>query len=177
MNVKSLKIITDKIGRTVEHCFYCKKHIIKNIGKNADHCFRYGSSQWALPIEKTYNKLIEYYNIDKMNNFRTYKDLKKEYENLKEEYKKYLYTFNKKEGLINCLEYSFLRKKNIHNTPKPIQLIEDLIKISSNENDIVLDCFLGSGTTYNACKNLNRICFGCEIEQKYYDLFVDITSI
>ncbi len=43
-----------------------------------------------------------------------------------------------------------------HPTQKPLKLLERIIKIWSNENDIVLDCFAGSGTTGEACKNLNR---------------------
>jgi site-specific DNA-methyltransferase (adenine-specific) len=47
--------------------------------------------------------------------------------------------------------------KNIgHFTPKPIQSIERIIKLHSKEDDIVLDCFGGSGTTAIACINLNR---------------------
>jgi len=57
-----------------------------------------------------------------------------------------------------------------HITPKPLEMIERIIKASSNENDLVLDCFLGSGTTAVACKKLNRNFIGCEKDKKYYDL-------
>jgi len=43
-----------------------------------------------------------------------------------------------------------------HLTPKPLDMIERIIKASSNENDLVLDCFVGSGTTAIAAKKLNR---------------------
>lgn len=43
-----------------------------------------------------------------------------------------------------------------HITPKPFDLIERIIKASSNENDIVMDCFVGSGTTAVAAKKLSR---------------------
>lgn len=58
-------------------------------------------------------------------------------------------------------------KYNCHLTVKPVKLIEHLIKIFSTENQIVLDPFLGSGTTAIACKNTNRKCIGIEINPEY----------
>ena len=49
---------------------------------------------------------------------------------------------------------------------------EDLIKKHSNENDTILDTFLGSGTTAIACKNTNRAFKGCEISNEYYDKII-----
>jgi DNA modification methylase len=43
-----------------------------------------------------------------------------------------------------------------HITPKPIEMIERIVKASSNENDLVLDCFVGCGTTATVAKKLNR---------------------
>ncbi len=62
-----------------------------------------------------------------------------------------------------------LRKMD-HLTPKPLDMIERIIKASSNEGDLILDCFMGSGTTARACKNLNRNFIGCEKNKKYYEL-------
>ena len=50
---------------------------------------------------------------------------------------------------------------------KPLKIIEDLIQVHSNENDTILDPFLGSGTTARACKDLGRKCIGIEISKKY----------
>ena len=55
------------------------------------------------------------------------------------------------------------QNKNGYPTEKPISLIERIIKSSSNEGDLVLDCFLGSGTTAVACKRLGRRFIGCDI--------------
>ena len=60
--------------------------------------------------------------------------------------------------------------KNIHPTEKPIDILEYLIKKSSNENDKVLEPFAGGGSTLLACKNLNRLATGVEIEEEYYNL-------
>lgn len=54
-----------------------------------------------------------------------------------------------------------------HATPKPLEMIERIIKASSNEGDLVLDCFMGIGTTAVACKKLNRNFIGCEINPEY----------
>ena len=58
----------------------------------------------------------------------------------------------------------------IHEAQKPIELLERLILLSSNENDIILDCFMGSGTTAVACKELNRQFIGFEIDEKYWTI-------
>ena len=55
-----------------------------------------------------------------------------------------------------------------HPTQKNIKLFEELINKHSNINDLVMDTFLGSGTTAFACKNLNRKFIGCEISNEYY---------
>lgn len=57
-----------------------------------------------------------------------------------------------------------------HPTIKPLNIIKNLIKNSSNENDVVLDCFMGSGTTGVACKNLNRNFIGIELDEKYFNI-------
>lgn len=57
--------------------------------------------------------------------------------------------------------------KTIHPTEKPLILIEKFIKTSSNEQDVILDCFMGSGTTAVACKQLNRNFIGFEINPEY----------
>lgn len=60
-------------------------------------------------------------------------------------------------------------KNRFHPTQKSLPLFEELIKKHSNENDTVMDTFLGGGTTLLACKNLQRKFKGCEISKEYYD--------
>ncbi len=62
------------------------------------------------------------------------------------------------------------KKKYGHPTIKPLPLIRKLIRNSSRENDIVLDCFIGSGTTAVACILENRKYLGFEINKKYYNI-------
>jgi site-specific DNA-methyltransferase (adenine-specific) len=60
-------------------------------------------------------------------------------------------------------------KNRFHPTQKSLSLFEELIIKHSNENDVVLDTFLGGGTTALACKNTKRKFKGCEISAKYFD--------
>ena len=63
-------------------------------------------------------------------------------------------------------------KSKLHPTMKPVGLIEYLIKNSSKQEDIILDPFLGSGTTLMACEKQSRICYGVELDPKYCDVIV-----
>lgn len=62
------------------------------------------------------------------------------------------------------------KKKYNHPTIKPLNIIKNLIINSSNENEVVLDCFMGSGTTGVACKELNREFIGIELDEKYFNI-------
>ena len=229
-----------------------KKDIINKLGQGLDHFFRYSSSQFSLPIEENYNKLIAEYNIEKMENFKTYAEMKDLeeltiYNPQKTEGKPYktngkgkcgiydskridnenkgdrhptsiiemepdhenIYIFKDKGGTYNpqktegkpyksreriegegvyikdtykrtatedtskrhpssILEYKNPHK-TIHPTQKPVDLIEWLIKTYSNENDVVMDFCMGSGTTGVASKNLNRKFIGVEMNKEIYD--------
>ena len=60
-----------------------------------------------------------------------------------------------------------MRSERQHPTQKPVELMEYLIRTYSNENELILDPFLGSGTTAVACKKLNRCFIGIEISPEY----------
>lgn len=62
--------------------------------------------------------------------------------------------------------------KRYHPTQKPVKLIEYLIKIHSNENDLILDPFMGSGTTAISAKNTNRKYIGFELNKEYFELSI-----
>jgi site-specific DNA-methyltransferase (adenine-specific) len=64
----------------------------------------------------------------------------------------------------------FAPETGLHPTQKPLELIKYLIKTYSNENDMVLDNTMGSGTTCLAAKELNRKFIGIEKEPKYYEI-------
>lgn len=64
-------------------------------------------------------------------------------------------------------------KGRFHPTQKPVALIEEMINKHSKENDVVLDCFSGSGTTAVACIRTGRNFIGCELDKYYYDKSID----
>lgn len=146
-----------------------KKAIIKAVGSKADHTIRVNSPQFALCTEETYNELIDKFNIDSMDGFRSFSDLLKIEINYKN---KYLSTFNLWQGeafKANVLEYK-KDTEGYHPTQKPVALLEDLIKTFSNEGDIVLDFTMGSGSTCVAAVNTGRHYIGFEKKPEYYDI-------
>jgi|TARA_R100000081_G_scaffold66563_1_gene34357 DNA modification methylase len=64
-------------------------------------------------------------------------------------------------------------KNNLHPTMKPIELCSKAITDGSINNNIVLDLFLGSGSTLIAAEKLNRKCYGMELDEKYCDVIIE----
>lgn len=63
--------------------------------------------------------------------------------------------------------------KNLHDTEKPVNLMELLIDNSSNSGDVICDPFIGIGTTAVACMNTGRNFIGFEMDKGYYDIACD----
>lgn len=72
--------------------------------------------------------------------------------------------------IFNWMEWKRDGKEipKIHPTQKPIKLLKKLITIFTDEGDVVIDPVAGSGSTLRACKELNRHCYGFEIDRKMY---------
>lgn len=72
-----------------------------------------------------------------------------------------------------------IKDKNLYDHPtiKPLKIFETLIKNSTHENDLVLDCFSGSGTTAIACHNLNRRFICVEKDKEYWKKSVERLEI
>jgi len=127
------------------------------------------STQFSLLQNKVYDKLIEVFGINEMQGFKEFTELKEIDSEFK---KKFASTFNLWEGKkykSNILKY----KKDYdgyHPTQKPVLLLEDLIKTFSNENDLVVDLTMGSGSTIVACKNTNRNGIGIEMNDEYFKI-------
>ena len=144
----NLKQINTKLGhRKAEHFFYLK------------------STQFELCKKDSYLDLIRTFNINNMDGFLNYAELERINE-------RYISTFNlwesnKYKG--NILKY----KKDYdghHPTQKPVLLLEDLIKTFSNENDLVVDLTMGSGSTGVAAKTTNRNFIGMEVSKEYFEI-------
>lgn len=78
-------------------------------------------------------------------------------------------------GFPNDVLYyqNIIGKQVIHSTQKPVDLCEYLIKTYTNENEIVLDNCIGSGTTAIAAINTNRNYIGFELDENYYQIAQD----
>ena len=158
------------------------------------HFFSFRTSQFSLPKEETYNKLIEIYEINKMNGFLIYDQMK---------FERYTYNPQKTEGKAyrNKVKESELNSKlpnykakliqssnstgkrfptsiikfkpdteKIHPTQKPILLNEYLINTYSNKGDLVLDFCFGSGSSIIACINTKRNYIGCEKDVNIFNM-------
>ncbi len=87
------------------------------------------------------------------------------------DYDKLSITFNAQMGFTDVWnDINFYEEKRYHPTQKPLKLIERLVLASSNKNDIVLDPFMGAGSTGIVCKKHNRYFVGFEIEEKYFEI-------
>jgi len=64
-------------------------------------------------------------------------------------------------------------KNKFHPTQKPIELPEKALKNSSKKNQIVYDAFLGGGSTMIAAHQLDRVCYGMELDPKYCQVIID----
>lgn len=73
---------------------------------------------------------------------------------------------------LSCREV-IKKSDGSHPTQKPLELIEPLIEFSSAAKDLVLDCFLGSGSTLIACEKTERKCFGMELDEHYCDVIIN----
>ena len=80
------------------------------------------------------------------------------------------FVLNKQRYKNNIWEIAIAQNKTKHPAVFPEQLAQDHILSWSNPGDIVLDPFMGSGTTCVACKNTNRKYIGIELDSKYFDI-------
>ena len=71
------------------------------------------------------------------------------------------------------IEFTGVERGTVHQTQKPVALMEYLIKTYTNEGETVLDFTMGSGTTGVACKNLNRDFIGIEMDEGYFKIAED----
>ena len=171
------KTIEDKSEHPLQDYFYDEfiksgisvKEYCNELGtKHASHFFTKGM-QFRTPNEKYLKQLQDltgFFNI-------TIEEVKqKQKEFLEYNRTKFASTFNLWEGnkfKSNILKY----KKDYdghHPTQKPILLLEDLINTFSNENDLVVDLTMGSGSTGVAAQNTNRNFIGIEMDDKYFDI-------
>jgi DNA modification methylase len=133
---------------------------------SASHYF--SKSQWQFPTREHYNSIKKASRGEAFN---------KEYELLKLEYELTRAYFNNTHDNMNNVWHFARHNKDGseggHATPKPILLCERAIKSSCPEGGLVIDSFMGSGSTMVAAHQLNRKCYGMELDPKYCQVIVD----
>ena len=125
----------------------------------------WAAAQFHLPTQEIYENILQptgFFNTP-------YEELKEIDNQFK---KKFASTFNlweSKKFKSNILKYD---RSDVghHPTQKPVLLLEDLIKTFSNENDLVVDFTMGSGSTGVACVNTKRNFIGIEMDDNYFDI-------
>lgn len=75
-------------------------------------------------------------------------------------------------GLCRKGERAVEGKSRVHPTQKPVGLIVEILKDFTKEDDIILDCFGGSGSTLIACEQIDRTCYMIEYEAHYVDVII-----
>jgi len=155
--------------------------IIEITGKSsASHYF--AKSQWFFPTREHYDSMKKEANGKAF--LKEYDEIKKEYDEIKKEYdeiKKEFYSTrayfnNTHDNMNNVWNFERHKKTGIeggHATPKPIPLCERAIKSSCPDGGLVLDFFLGSGSTMVASHQLKRKCYGMELDPKYCQVIID----
>jgi len=87
-----------------------------------------------------------------------------------------VYKFNLPMGVTDVfddIKFYFPKGEKLHTTQKPLELMNRIVECCSNKNDIILDPFMGSGSTALSCKNLNRNYIGCELDKEYYNVCLE----
>ena len=106
------------------------------------------------------------------NNTGDFADCELAWTNFKSAVRKYKWTWN---GMLQ--EDMKNKDVRIHPTQKPLKLFEMILRDYSNENDLILDCFSGSGTTAVACHNLKRRFICIEKDKDYWKASVERLEI
>ena len=194
-----------ELNRNIDNRAYAKKifeyinkpqkQIDEDIGNmGAVHFRGYKSTRFGLPTEKTYNKLISLYNIDKMEGFIKFENLKNDktdkkiYNPQKTKGKPYKVAGHIRKDMVVYGQNEVTANENktgdrhpttiikfngdvgLHRTQKPVLLCEWLIKTFSNEGATVLDFCMGSATTGIACINTNRNFIGIEKDNDIFKI-------
>jgi site-specific DNA-methyltransferase (adenine-specific) len=105
-----------------------------------------------LPTEDTIKPITKHLGL-------TFDDIVPKYHNLKKNH--------------SVWNYDIARRSDVHITPKPVDLLENIILHTTDENDTVLDCFAGSGTIAAACLNTQRKCIMIEKDPVYYQHIIN----
>jgi DNA modification methylase len=147
--------------------------LASNGGGMASNILTTNKIGWTFPVEHLYKKLQTTGFFQK-----PYEELRAEYEELRAEYEELRPRFNIQNGqdcnnVWHSKEDNGNKSNKLHTCEKPQDLLQKIILTSSNPNDIILDCFAGSGSAAIASKTLDRNFLCCERDEKYVKIAND----
>lgn len=142
------------------------KDVNKELGhRRAEHTFYIDTMQFSLCTKNTYQELIDRFGIDRMEGFKTFAEC----EEMDRTFKRTFNLPSDSKFIGNVLEFK-KDYQGFHPTQKPVALLEYLVKIYTNEGDLVLDNCMGSGTTGVAAKRTGRNFIGIELSEEYFEI-------
>lgn len=127
-------------------------------------------------LSKTGGMTGWYSNIETGKNMPTRDTIKPIEKHLGLKYEDIVPKFNNQKTDHCVWNYDMAKRNEIHITPKPVALLENIIRHTTDEGDLVLDCFAGSGSIGVACKNTGRNCFMIEKDERYVNFIKNIFS-
>ena len=154
---------------------YQQKTGSRTVTGMAGHWF--GRVQWTLPTEENYHWLRslfagEYLRREYDYLRREYEDLRREYEDLRREYEDLRRPFSVSAAVPYTDVWDFPTVKAYpgkHPCEKPVEMLRHIITASTRPDAVVLDCFMGSGSTGEACKLTGRRFVGIERDPAYFE--------
>jgi DNA modification methylase len=156
-----------------EKAGWTTKQVIEITGKtSASHYFT--ESQFQVPTKEHYEKMRDAAQGKAFT--QPFDSLQKSNSVLSEFYESRAYFDNTHDNMNNVWHFARHTKDGSeggHATPKPIPLCERAIKSSCPDNGLIIDSFLGSGSTMVAAHQLNRKCYGMELDPKYCQVIID----
>ena len=150
------------------------RDVIRLLGMTGHDSHFFSRVQWKLPLPEQYESMRRIFSqLDHNGQYlqRPYEDLRREYEDLRREYEDLRRPFSVTPDVPYTDVWAFPTvpaRTGKHPCEKPLALIEHMVRTSSRPGAVVLDCFMGSGTTGVACVNTGRKFVGVEKSAAYF---------
>lgn len=136
----------------------------------ASKVFLWGANNYASKLPDNAHWLVWDKKAEKGADHNNFSDCELMWTNIKQKSVRiYRYLWS---GLLRSGNRNEELSKRVHPTQKPVGLMEEIINDYTKPSDIILDLFLGSGSTIIACEKTHRICYGMEIDPRYIDVCV-----
>lgn len=137
----------------------------------ADHWF--SQSQWAMPKKDQYERLQ--FKANGKAFLKSYDKLKQEYDKLKQDfYSERAYFDNSHENMTEVWDFKRVQGKERHGhaTPKPVEMMERVMRSSLPKGGLCVEPFGGSGSTLMGAEKTGRKCYTMELQEKYCDVII-----